>query len=349
MPEKPPVIPVEARDRGPYLPDLDLWLDPHRKRDRAFVSHAHSDHYAPHRLLYCSDGTRTLIERRFGPRRTEYCSAGFGEDLILDGHRLRLLPAGHIAGSAQLFVERLSDGATLLYTGDFKLRRGFAAEEPEWLRADTLVMETTFGLPKYRLPPSEEVVGEMVRFARATLAEGGVPVFLAYSLGKAQEALMALHDGAPELAFRLHPAVARMTAAVSELGFRFPPFEEFDPRDEASLPGGRVHILPPTGRRPERTAAWRGARFAMVTGWAIDRSARYRFGVDEAFALSDHADYDDLLRCVESRVRPRRVLTLHGYAREFAADLRARGWEAWSLEGADQLELDLFPPPAAGM
>ena len=26
-----------------------LWLDPHRPRDFAFLSHAHADHFAPHR------------------------------------------------------------------------------------------------------------------------------------------------------------------------------------------------------------------------------------------------------------------------------------------------------------
>src|SRR5262249_2682330 len=56
------------------------------------------------------------------------------------------------------------------------------------------------------------------------------------------------------------------------------------------------------------------------------------------FPLSDHADYDDLLRYVEL-VQPRRVLTLHGFAAAFAADLRARGLEAWALSEENQMEL----------
>jgi Cft2 family RNA processing exonuclease len=54
--------------------------------------------------------------------------------------------------------------------------------------------------------------------------------------------------------------------------------------------------------------------------------------------LSDHAGYDDLLRYVEL-VSPKRVFTTHGFAREFAQDLRARGIEAWTLGGEDQLEM----------
>jgi len=40
-------------------------------------------------------------------------------------------------------------------------------------------------------------------------------------------------------------------------------------------------------------------------------------------------------------VKPKRVLTLHGFASEFAADLRRRGVEAWALTGENQLELRL--------
>ena len=52
---------------------------------------------------------------------------------------------------------------------------------------------------------------------------------------------------------------------------------------------------------------------------------------------TDHADHPGLMHCVES-VRPKRVITIHGYTREFAAELRSRGYEAWSAHGNDQLE-----------
>ena len=81
-------------------------------------------------------------------------------------------------------------------------------------------------------------------------------------------------------------------------------------------------------------------RTAVVTGWALDSGAIYRFRCDAAFPLSDHAGYDDLLGFVE-RVRPKRVLTLHGFAREFAATLRARGIEAWAIGHPNQLEFAL--------
>jgi DNA ligase 1 len=70
----------------------------------------------------------------------------------------------------------------------------------------------------------------------------------------------------------------------------------------------------------------------------------YRYRVDAAFPLSDHADYDDLHRYV-GLVQPRRVLTLHGFAAAFAADLRERGIDAWALSEENQLEFTLPKEP----
>jgi len=84
----------------------------------------------------------------------------------------------------------------------------------------------------------------------------------------------------------------------------------------------------------------------MLTGWALQAGSKYRYRVDEVIPLSDHADHPGLLECIQ-RVRPKRVLTVHGYAKEFAAELRGRGFEAWDAEGGDQLELSIASPASA--
>jgi len=84
-------------------------------------------------------------------------------------------------------------------------------------------------------------------------------------------------------------------------------------------------------------------RVAAITGWAMDPGSIHRMRCDAAFPLSDHAGYDDLLRHVEN-VAPKRILTLHGFASEFAADLRSRGIEAWALTGPNQLDLAISIP-----
>jgi DNA ligase-1 len=252
------------------------------------------------------------------------------------GVDVTLLPAGHIFGSAQCFLA-LGD-ETLLYTGDFKLRPGKSAEQAQWRHAETLIMETTFGLPRYRFPPTEQIIDQMISFCRETINSGNVAVLLGYSLGKAQEILCSL-DGAG-LTPMLHGSVYRMTRIYEQFGQSFCKYVRYNPNDVA----GRVLICPPSANRSHMLERIPHKRVAMMSGWAVDPNAVYRYQVDAAFPLSDHADYDDLIRYVEL-VQPRRVLTLHGFAAAFARDLRARGVEAWALSEENQMELHL---PATG-
>ena len=326
-------IPVIPRN-GIYLPELDLHLDAHCKVGFGFVSHAHADHYARHSRILCSRRTAELIRVRYGIGRSELEALDFHEPLELEGYRIVLIPAGHILGSSQIHLTRLSDGASLLYTGDFKVKPGLAAEEPEFMHADTLVMETTFGLPKYEFPDPKVIHEDVRDFVRFTLADGEVPVLMGCSLGKAQELLCAVTElNIPVL---MHPAVFKMTQVYDQLAdFPMPGYRKFS---KAEDPGGYILLFPPNVVRSEPLQNIGNIRTAVASGWGMDSSAKYRYGVDFVFPLSDHADYPDLIECVEE-VNPRLVLTMHGYAAEFAADLRRRGVEAWCLKGDDQLEL----------
>jgi ATP-dependent DNA ligase I len=318
-------------ERGVYLPQQDLWLDPWDAKPFAFVSHAHIDHIAPHDEIIVSERTARLMQSRLPGRRTEHVLP-FGERRTVRGFDFMLLPAGHIFGSAQCFL--FAGNETLLYTGDFKLRPGKSAEQAEWRQADTLIMETTFGLPRYRFPPNEQVIEQVVTFCRETIDDDQVPVLLGYSLGKAQEILCSL-EGAG-LTPMLHRSVYRMTRIYEEFGQAFCKYVRYNADDVA----GKVLICPPSANGSHMLGTIPRKRVAMISGWAVDPNALYRYQVDTAFPLSDHADYTDLIRYVEL-VRPRRVFTLHGFAAEFARDLRERGVEAWALNKENQMELRL--------
>lgn len=328
--------PITVRhNRGIQLPEVDLWLDPPFSVERAFVSHAHSDHVGRHKLTICTELTRLLIEHRIGSSKNRrFILPRLLEPLDLGDFVLVLLPAGHVVGSAMLHLTRKSDGATLLYTGDFKLRKGLTTEQAELRAADTLILETTFGLPRYRFPPTADVARRMREFVNTTISEGGLPVLMGYSLGKAQEILAAL--GASPHPVMVHDSIARITALVREHLPELPVHRALD----ASSAAGHALVLPPHVTRSEALLDVAHVRTAMVSGWALDASARYRYGVDEVFPLSDHADYPELLETVE-RVQPRLIYTVHGYTREFAADLRRRGSDARALGREEQLEMML--------
>jgi DNA ligase-1 len=159
-------------------------------------------------------------------------------------------------------------------------------------------------------------------------------VLLGYSLGKAQEILCALAGA--ELTPMLHGAVYQMTRIYEQYGQKFCEYVRYRANDVA----GKVLICPPSANRSRMLEKIPRKRVAMISGWAVERNAVYRYQVDAAFPLSDHADYDDLLRYV-NLVKPKRVFTLHGFAGHFARDLRARGIEAWALTEENQMELTL--------
>jgi DNA ligase-1 len=323
---------IEVRyEHGVYLPAHDLWLDPWEPKRFAFVSHAHSDHIAPHQEIILSERTARLMQARMPGTRIEHVLP-FGEQRRVRDVDLTLLPAGHIFGSAQLFLTH--ENETLLYTGDFKLRRGKSVEAAEWRQADTLIMETTFGLPRYQFPPTEKVIEQIVTFARDAIDDGTVPVLLGYSLGKAQEILCSL-DGAGLIPM-LHGSVFQMTRIYEQFGQSFCRYVRYNKNDVA----GKVLICPPSASHSPMIEKIPHKRVAMISGWAVEPGAIYRYQVDAAFPLSDHADYNDLIRYVDL-VQPKRVLTLHGFAAEFARDLRERGIEAWALSEENQMELKL--------
>jgi Cft2 family RNA processing exonuclease len=317
---------------GIYLPELYLWLDPSQSKEgKVFVSHAHSDHIGRHREVILSAPTAKLMRARINSKAQEHILP-FGERRAFIGPRpytCSLWPAGHIFGSAMIKIE--VEGCSLLYTGDFKLRRSLSAELCEPQPADILIMESTFGRARYRFPPAEEVMRAIIRFCRATLDKGETPVLYVYSLGKSQELLCGLAEAG--LPIMVHSAIYELTRIYEEFGHCFPKYDLFS----ANEAQGKVLLCPP-GANMLRDLA--GLRSAIMTGWAVDSSCRYLSRTDAAFPLSDHSDFPDLLALVKA-VSPRKIYTVHGFAAEFACTLRELGYDACAPGQAEQLTLPL--------
>jgi Cft2 family RNA processing exonuclease len=323
---------------GVHLPELGLWLDPAQRQsgpEKVFVSHAHSDHIAAHREVILTAPTARLMHSRLGGRRVEHVLP-LGEPRALDGGRvpyqLTLLPAGHILGSAMVWIE--ADGESLLYTGDFKLRPGLCAERCEPRAADLLIMETTFGQPEYEFPPAPGVMEQIIRFCREALAGDATPALLCYSLGKSQELLAGLAGAGLPVA--LHEATHKITRIYEQFGCRFPAYECL----EANGARRQVVICPPHSGAARALRRRVNTRAAIITGWALDPRCRYRYQADAAFPLSDHADFPELIEMV-GRVAPKKVYTLHGCAADFAQTVRDLGIDAQALSEPEQFFLAL--------
>ncbi len=315
------------------LAGTEIYLDPASPRELGIISHGHSDHIGAHGSFVSTAPTAAFLRLRVGSacRVTELA---YREPLQMGRFELELLPAGHVLGSAMIVVR--ADEGTLLYTGDFRLRESRTAACAEVERCDYLITESTYGAPFWRFPARSEVEERLVTLLDELVRSDSTPVIMAYSLGKAQEA-MALLEGH---GFRcvVHPAVAAIARIYGKFGIDLGQWESwsiqgglFD-RSTRDLEG-KILIVPPHLRRELRRVP--RSRTIALTGWALD--PRRTGWTDYAFPFSDHADFDELLELIDL-ARPRVVYTTHG-APAFARELRRRGIAAESLRKKPQMRL----------
>lgn len=310
---------VRPGRQGVVLPGPRLALDDPAAAAATIVSHAHGDHIpyeAGH--VHATDETAALLAVRAPHVRVSAHS--FGEPFAVGEAEVEFRPSGHVLGSAFTLVRWR--GSTLLYTGDYKLRTPFSCRPAErGLRCDVLVTESTFGLPIYRFPDPRRTQDRAVAFAEETLAEGGVPVFLGYNLGKAQELMRLLGErGVPVMA---HGAAWNLSRVYAAHGWEFPHCEPYA-RDRVA---GHALVVPPGARTNPMVTRLPDARVAYASGWAAVENRRTQFDADVLLPVSDHCDFFELCEFV-SETRASRVVANHGYSDVFAHVLRGQGVEA---------------------
>lgn len=270
------------------------------------ISHAHSDHLP----------SKMMTDRAIASRITLRCASERVRKQLKEDHcdRIRMLNSGHIRGSTMFLVE---NGTKVLYTGDLCTKDRFGLEGGRPVKTDVLIIESTFGSKQWRFPPREEIGGVMRDWIDDNLAQDRSVALFTYPIGKSQLILSFLGDLQPYL-FESVLTSTRMMEEGGEEKFRYRCLEEEAPQEPAVM-------ICSTGAR--RSAAFESkikkgtVRTAVVTGWALMPGCARRMGVDEAFALSDHSGYDELLEFVKG-CDPRMVYTNHGYDEVLAAAIR---------------------------
>lgn len=313
---------------GYIVPSLNLALDAGSAvADHLFVSHAHADHVPRDRRcsVYATSATAAFMKLRgFTGEITEL---DFFTPIDLPKARVTLYPAGHILGSAMVYVE--SEEGTLLYTGDCRnpaapSTEGFASPE----QVDVLITEATFGLPIYKWKTHDELFDTIRHFAQNALDDGFTPIFYAYNLGKAQEILHALSPTG--LRCQIHGAGYPLCAVYEQFGVDLGRYERYD-RDTVE---GAVLIAPASAEDQPMTTRLKKVRQAYVSGWASNEALRQQLTVDALIPLSDHIDFFALIDWVKT-LRPKRTYITHSPTPEVVCHfLRKEGLEARPWGGA---------------
>ena len=326
---------IAPTDRGLYCEAGDFYIDPWQPVDRAVITHAHGDHLTlGSRAYLCATPSRALVQHRLG-MATPVESIEYGTEITIDGVRLSFHPAGHILGSSQVRIE--SRGEISVASGDYKRASDPTCAPFEPQRCHAFITEATFALPIFRWDDPAETVADIVEWWDEMRQAGRPAVVFGYALGKAQRLLAELASRTDRPIY-VHGALDDLLAIYGDAGVRLPETRRATDAPRGTSFAGELIVAPLTARGSVWMRRFRDHSSAFVSGWMRIRGARRRRGYDRGFALSDHADWDGLLRTIEE-TGAERVFVTHGYTQTFARALVERGIDAQAWQTLYEGEL----------
>ncbi len=319
---------------GLHCPAAGAWIDPWRPVPRALITHAHADHARPGCGRYWAIGSAEGILRRRLGAGIDLCPVSYGQELRLGGAAVSFHSAGHVLGSAQIRLE--AAGERWLVSGDFKRDADPSCVPFEPVPADVLISEATFGLPIYRWAEGATVAEQIRRWWKG--APERPSILFCYAFGKAQRVLAELQALGETEEVLLHGAVQTLMEPYRQAGVAMVPTRPVSDLPRTASLAGRLVIAPPSAHRSTWMRRFRGPQTGFASGWMAVRGARRRRGYERGFVLSDHADWDGLVRTARE-TGARQIYLTHGQSDVLARYLReVEGLAADPLEGGFDAE-----------
>ena len=320
--------------KGLYCAPGDFHIDPHAAVDRAVVTHGHADHArAGHGAVLATQGTAAIMRTRFGAGAAgSYDEIPYGETRTIGDTTVRLVPAGHILGSAQVAIEYR--GRRVVVSGDYKRRRDPTCEAFEPVPCDLFITEATFALPVFRHPPDEAEIGKLLR--SLALFPERCHLVGVYALGKAQRVIRLLREAGYDRPIYLHGALPALCGLYTDFGVDLGPLRPVG-RESKKAFAGEIVLCPPGSLKDRWSRRFPDPVTAMASGWMRVRQRARQRGVELPLVLSDHADWDELTATLHDVEAPR-IWVTHGREEALAHYARQRRIraEALSLLGREE-------------
>jgi putative mRNA 3-end processing factor len=299
---------IEVRAGGLYCPGGDFWVDPTRKVERAIITHGHSDHARKgHTSVLATRETLGLMAARMGNRYAETPEAlRYGEERRIGDVTVRLAPAGHVLGSAQVVIE--AGGVRAIVSGDYKRSADPTCPPFEPVSGDVFVTEATFGLPVFHFPP---FAGEIAKLLHSlSLYPERTHVVGAYSLGKAQRVIAGLREAGFDAPVYATHTVQHLNDVYRAFGVDLGEVRDFAEAGKAELAGAIV-VAPPMTMADEAEKRLSDPVIAFASGWMGIRAHARRRGVELPLVVSDHCDWDELTATI-AELTPGETWITHG-------------------------------------
>ncbi len=332
---------VDVLDSGAVLLGRVYEVDGFGKRLVRVITHAHYDHIVGlnESIIHASAIVATqatidlLLELGYvrGKYRTIFKNKAvplpYNRDVEFMNERIRLVPSRHIIGACQVLVE--TNNYRIGYTGDFKLGDGTEIMSD----LDVLVIESTYGDPRYRRPFKDDIEELFVDQVLDLLRKG--PVIIYGYHGKLQEAMRILRKYGITEPFIMPERIYRVTRIAEKHGYNIGEYY--------SLRTNKGYMIKNSGRyimfQHMSRAKYRrlnGEQYHIIlSGWEFNDPIKKLDPYSWLVALSDHADFDELVEYVE-QAKPRLVVVEAGRQGEpykLAAELRRKGFRTIVLPG----------------
>ncbi|MBE0521859.1 MAG: MBL fold metallo-hydrolase [Candidatus Methanoperedenaceae archaeon] len=115
----------------------------------------------------------------------------YGKEFRTNGYSACLYDAGHIPGSASVYIEK--DNQSLFYTGDINTNRTELLEgaDTDYPESDILLVESTYFKSEHT--PGKFLEEKFIESIRQTLDMGGKAIVPVFGVGRTQEIMLILH------------------------------------------------------------------------------------------------------------------------------------------------------------
>jgi len=324
---------LKVTDRGIYCEAADVYIDPWKPVNKAFITHAHADHSRKgHSQYVAHEDSVPIMKYRLG--RLSVKGMKYGETIEVNGVKFSFHPAGHIIGSSQIRVEY--KGQIWVASGDYKTENDGISTPIEIVKCHGFITESTFGIPAFKWQKQESVINEIHEWWIQNQKEGNISIIAAYSLGKAQRLIHNLDHSIGKI--YAHTAIYKTNKVIRNHGISLPETEQLNMHTTSKALIGNLLLAPPGAIGAKWLYKIKPVIVAAASGWMGLRGMRRRRSVDKGFVLSDHADWSGLLDVIKN-TGATEVMVTHGYQEIFSRYLCELGYNAYTEKTAFEGEL----------
>lgn len=298
---------IELTDSGLFCAPAGVFIDPWKPADKAIITHAHADHARWGMKKYLAHHVSEQVMRLRLGADINLETIAYEQEVLVNGVKISLHPAGHIPGSCQVRLEYKGEIAVI--SGDYKVENDGLSTPFAPVKCHEFVSECTFGMPIYKWESQKIIFDNLNAWWKQNAELGRNSVVFGYSLGKAQRIINNLDPSIGEIF--AHGAIFNTNQALIANGLELLDIPKVTPEIPKSRFKGSLIIAPPSAMGSPWMRKFSPYRTAICSGWMNIRGARRRRAADIGFVLSDHADWNGLIMAIKATEAEKVYLT-HG-------------------------------------